>query len=159
MKVYGLKRATPKMKYQHMKFMMDWKADLKEKQAAEYQRRIEEKLGDLMCQLREVDPAWETWFDDDHNVPNVSHARMIPYIERRVAELTPHQSAEKHLELRREPFIGIPACDDTLPSLLQVAADTFTAATQREGDIKKAAPRMLEHLEREGGTGKDLSPL
>ena len=31
-RVYGLKRATPKMKYQHMKMVMDWKGDLAEKQ-------------------------------------------------------------------------------------------------------------------------------
>lgn len=32
-RVYSLKRATPKMKYQHMNMVLDWRADLKEKQA------------------------------------------------------------------------------------------------------------------------------
>lgn len=32
-RVYGLKRATPRMKYQHMKMVLAWRADLKEKQA------------------------------------------------------------------------------------------------------------------------------
>lgn len=32
-RVYGLKHATPKMKYQHMKMVLEWRADLKEKQA------------------------------------------------------------------------------------------------------------------------------
>ena len=38
MKVYGLKYATPRMKYQHMRMVMDWKADLLERQA---QTRLE----------------------------------------------------------------------------------------------------------------------
>ena len=29
-RVYGLKRATPKMKYQHMKMVLEFRADLKE---------------------------------------------------------------------------------------------------------------------------------
>ena len=32
-RVSGLKHATPKMKYQHMNMVLDWRADLKEKQA------------------------------------------------------------------------------------------------------------------------------
>jgi len=32
-RVYGLKRATPRMKYQHMNMVMDWRADLADKQA------------------------------------------------------------------------------------------------------------------------------
>lgn len=31
-RVYTLKRATPRMKYQHMKNVMEWREDLKEKQ-------------------------------------------------------------------------------------------------------------------------------
>lgn len=31
-KVYGLKRATPKMKFHHMNFMMEWKANLRDHQ-------------------------------------------------------------------------------------------------------------------------------
>ncbi len=34
-RVYGLKRATPKMKYQHMTMVLGWRADL-EKSQAEY---------------------------------------------------------------------------------------------------------------------------
>lgn len=42
-KVYGLKHATPKMKYNHMKMVLEWRADLKHKQ--------EEYSGEGNCPL------------------------------------------------------------------------------------------------------------
>jgi hypothetical protein len=82
-----LKHSTYREQYRYMKFVMDWKADLKEKQAIYAQKKIDETLGDLMWELRGLDLAWEAWFDDDHNVPNASHAQLIPIIERRIADL------------------------------------------------------------------------
>lgn len=35
-RVYGLKHATPKMKYQHMNMVLEWRADLKEKQGQQW---------------------------------------------------------------------------------------------------------------------------
>ena len=44
-RVSSLKRATPRMKYQHMKSVLEWRADLKEKQA--------EYVGEGNCPLCE----------------------------------------------------------------------------------------------------------
>lgn len=96
-----LKRTTGLIKIKYMYMVMDFKADLKEKQTSEYQRRIEERLSSLMWELRELDLAWEAWFDNDNNVPDVSHAQIIPYIERRIASLKIPQP----LELRRRGYL------------------------------------------------------
>ena len=69
MKVYGLKYATPRMKYQHMRMVMDWKADLLERQAQTRLEVLRVVESSLMNELADLDPAWELWFDDDANVP------------------------------------------------------------------------------------------
>jgi len=92
MKVYGLKRATPKMKYMHMCMVMDWKASLKEHQAAFRLLKLRETQSRLMTQLADLDPNWEAWFDDDANVPAYgSLHQRVTILQRRISELTTPQ--------------------------------------------------------------------
>ncbi len=71
-KVYHLKHSTHREQYRHMKSVMEWKADLKEKQAEEIERRAQEcadELQDRFLQVRDelkgLDPdGWSQWYDE-----------------------------------------------------------------------------------------------
>lgn len=98
-RVYFLKRATPKMKYQHMRMVVDWKADLKEKQAEYALKRLTDIQAELMCELMDLDMAWEAWFDDNANVPEYGTiSERIVILEKRIASLKVFQP----LALRQE---------------------------------------------------------
>lgn len=94
-RIYGLKRATPKMKYQHMNMVLEWRADLQEKQDAEALRRAEELQDQFVAvrdELKELDPTgWEAWYDDDRNVPNFKNmlesGPAIEAMRNRITEL------------------------------------------------------------------------
>lgn len=89
MSVYGLKRATPRMKYQHMQYVMNWKSELLETQAKEQVRRLEERQARLMNELSRLDPdGWLAWFDDDNNVPAFGYINQrCALLEERIGEL------------------------------------------------------------------------
>jgi hypothetical protein len=94
------------MKYQHMSMVMDWKADLKEQQAAYAIEQMSERQTILYHELLSLDLAGEAWFDDNNNVPEYGGLReRINILEKRIADLKIPQP----LEPRREPFTGIPA--------------------------------------------------
>jgi hypothetical protein len=92
-KVYGLKRATGSMKIVHMRYMMDWKSDLAEKQEEEARRKLKEywegEQAKLMQRLVSLDPdGWEAWYDDDMNVPAFGYINeRCVLLEARVKEL------------------------------------------------------------------------
>ena len=87
-KVYGLKHATGLMKIQHMHMMMDFKADLKEKQMSYLMEQMLERQSALMFELMELDLAWEAWFDNNDNVPEFGSVKTrIEILERRIADL------------------------------------------------------------------------
>lgn len=71
MRVQILKHATNRRKYQHMQWMMDWKADLKEKQEQfrEEQQIVRKELrldfGDALADLKARDGNWERWYDKE----------------------------------------------------------------------------------------------
>lgn len=59
MAVYGLKRATPKMKYQHMRMVLDFRADLKDKAENPPDRHVAlEEIKGLMS------VGFHEWFND-----------------------------------------------------------------------------------------------
>lgn len=91
-KVYGLKRATPRMKWVHMNYVVDWKADLKEQQAKYAMEKLLERQAELMTELMELDMAWEAWFDNDDNVPEFGTVQSrIVILEKRIADLKTSQ--------------------------------------------------------------------
>lgn len=131
-RVYGLKHATPKMKYHHMNYVMDWTADLREHQEAEAERRAElkEKFGDALNELKAADPiGWEAWYDDDRNVPDWSNwgecEPAIEAIQKRTAEV---QGAKAP-----EGFNWKVASENTLRGYASAAKD-FETATQMRVD-------------------------
>jgi Site-specific recombinase XerD len=67
-KVYHLKHSTHKEQYRHMKSMMDWKADLKEQQELEAERRVNEiqdRFIEVRDELKALDPdGWSQWYDE-----------------------------------------------------------------------------------------------
>jgi len=92
-KVYHLKHSTHKEQYRHMKNMMEFKADLKEQQALEAERRADE-IQDLFIQVRDelkaLDPeGWSQWYDEC--VPDwqgwMNAQPAIDCISKRVEEL------------------------------------------------------------------------
>ena len=93
MRVYGLKRATPRMKYQHMRDVMEFKNNLAEAQIAEAERRAkqnQEYFLDLRDALMWLDPqGWSEWYDA--YVPDWSGwlyaGPAIETLERRAEEL------------------------------------------------------------------------
>jgi hypothetical protein len=92
----ALKGLSSHFKYHYMQYVLAWRENLREEQE-KYKREIETKLGDLMDELRALDPDWEAWYDDDANVPEGTCAQIIPYIERRIEELkTSPALAEKN---------------------------------------------------------------
>ena len=93
-RVYGLKHATPKMKYHHMRDMLEFKADLKEQQSAEQERcaALRDEFADALDDLKAIDPAgWEAWYDDDQNIPTQIHwgtcEPIIAKIQARTAQV------------------------------------------------------------------------
>jgi len=67
-RLYTLKRATPRMKYLHIRNLMEWKADCKDKQFEEVQR-ISDEMQDHFIQVRDelkmLDPdGWSQWYDE-----------------------------------------------------------------------------------------------
>lgn len=87
-KVPGLKRATGLMKIQHMHYVMDWKQDLKEHQAAYAMEQLLNRQNELMTELMSLDLAWEEWFDNNDNVPEFGTVKeRVKILERRIAEL------------------------------------------------------------------------
>jgi hypothetical protein len=71
MSVYGLKQATPRMKYQHMNYMLDWRADLKDLQASPPDRHIAlERIKKLMADSL----AFNTWYDQVYKLRRVGKA-------------------------------------------------------------------------------------
>lgn len=85
MSVYGLKHATPKMKYQHMNYVMDWRADLKDLQASPPDRHVAlERIKMLMADSL----AFNTWYDQVYKLRRANkHEEYEQVIFARLAEL------------------------------------------------------------------------
>lgn len=135
-RVYGLKHATPKMKYQHMRMVMDWKADLNESQDAEAERRaaLKDQFADALAKLKAADPqGWEAWYDDDQNVPNWNNwgqcGPAIEAIQKRVAEVKAVQIEQ--LTLDGGQFNWRVASANTLRGYAAAAKDFETATGSR----------------------------
>lgn len=97
-RVYGLKHATPKMKYMHMIFMMDWKEDLKDSQRKfiELKQQNRDQFRDLLADMKLLDPNWEEWYDS--KLPEFSGWEHAPLYEMKTRVL--------HLETRDEqPYL------------------------------------------------------
>lgn len=62
-RVYGLKRATPKMKYQHMKMVLEFRADLKESQVRGMTEGIREFMLLEIQRMMGRTEAHNNWFD------------------------------------------------------------------------------------------------
>ena len=65
MSVYGLKHATPKMKYQHMIFMMEWKKNLAISQLNPSDR---EQAIEMIKQLMDDYDEFIWWFKDTYKI-------------------------------------------------------------------------------------------
>lgn len=59
-KVYTLKRATGRMKIQHMRMVLDWRADLKEKQA---ETMTEGTRQWMIEEIKRLAPDFRAWYD------------------------------------------------------------------------------------------------
>lgn len=64
-RVYTLKRATPRMKYRHMKNVMEFKADLKDKQDSPPDRHV--ALNFIHTQMG---GNFHAWYDDVYKLRN-----------------------------------------------------------------------------------------
>lgn len=90
----SLKRSTGLMKLQHMRYVMDWKADLTAAQEEEAKRKRKEELDALewieidACMALEGETSFWTWYNDDNNVPDQGlHKDRIALIQARIKEL------------------------------------------------------------------------
>jgi len=106
-KVYHLKHSTHREQYRHMKSMMEFKTDLKEKQKIEAERRAQECADEMQDrfllvrdELKALDPAgWSQWYDEF--VPDwrgwINAQPAIDCIAKRIEELRnalPKQTTE-----------------------------------------------------------------
>jgi hypothetical protein len=125
-----LKHATGLMKLKHMHMVMDFKANLKAQQAAYALEQLRARQTELMCELINLDLAWELWFDDNANVPAFGTiAERVTILERRVSAL---QIPAPLMELRREP-LSVSRSGDVSPSFLQVTVISKVTVTQGSG--------------------------
>lgn len=62
-KVYGLKRATPKMKYQHMNMVLAWREELKDKQSRAMTEGTREFFLSQIKRMMGHTEKFHIWFD------------------------------------------------------------------------------------------------
>ena len=131
MSVYGLKHATPKMKYQHMNYVLNWRADLQEKQAAPPDRHT------AIEQIKVVlgSEAFETWYDQVYKLRNTGRNQEYEQaIFAKLAELNqPQPPVSETADLARR-------------SLALIACGKSTHETFRGLEMKEIA-RLVKKLE------------
>jgi len=93
MAVYSLKRATPRMKFQHMKQVQEWKADLKDAQGTEAKRR---EAAETLAVCQEIrDRCTQVQYDQWWKSAPKGNAAFLKAAQRKLGRLKSNRPVRK----------------------------------------------------------------
>jgi hypothetical protein len=140
-KVYNLKHATPNMKYQHMRAMMEFKEDLKDNQREAMTPMSRQWM---IEQIKAIDPNFRNWFDKVYKLR--ADGNMAEYekaIREKYNSLTqPAALAHSPFDFREQEYDETPPTDAAESARIQARLSDNVVYPADEQDCTQQSPTI-----------------